>query len=304
MKQPTYHTTLPPQVRFDQKLPANAKLLYAEVKALCDQQGYCWASNQYLGSLYGVHRETISLWLRQLRERKLIRIQLIPEAGNQRRIYLNATDSELPQSYEKSQEEPGKTLTGPKDSSPPSCELIVPKSDPLLIEKYIDYNDRIHSDPLKNLSIDERKKKERNTPDGQWKNTPSNPPVAPHPPSWTRLPPSRSSPSVKFLKPLVKDAEDYMLSQPELCRDALTARAQALRFVNYYESNGWKVGRNAMQDWQAAANNWLLNAKDYADKVTGMPATGKSRNDVMSPDFDPYAPRLHSGGPKDYSIPL
>ena len=71
MTKPTYHTNLPPQVRFDGKLSANAKLLYGEIKALCDQQGYCWASNYYLATLYSVHKETVSLWLRQLRGRGL-----------------------------------------------------------------------------------------------------------------------------------------------------------------------------------------------------------------------------------------
>jgi hypothetical protein len=33
---------------------------------------------------------------------------------------------------------------------------------------------------------------------------------------------------------------------------------EAERFVNYYNSNGWKVGRNAMKDWKSAVYNWLL----------------------------------------------
>jgi len=35
----------------------------------------------------------------------------------------------------------------------------------------------------------------------------------------------------------------------------------ALRFYNYYESNGWRVGRNPMKDWKAAARNWLSKEK-------------------------------------------
>lgn len=27
-------------------------------------------------------------------------------------------------------------------------------------------------------------------------------------------------------------------------------------FISYYESNGWKVGRNPMKNWKAAARNW------------------------------------------------
>ena len=27
-------------------------------------------------------------------------------------------------------------------------------------------------------------------------------------------------------------------------------------FLNYYESNGWKVGKNPMKDWKAAVRTW------------------------------------------------
>jgi hypothetical protein len=38
------------------------------------------------------------------------------------------------------------------------------------------------------------------------------------------------------------------------------------RFFNYYEANGWRVGRNPMKNWRAAAANWIKNAKTYADQ--------------------------------------
>ena len=34
------------------------------------------------------------------------------------------------------------------------------------------------------------------------------------------------------------------------------------RFFNYYESNGWKVGRNAMKSWQAAVRSWQADRQD------------------------------------------
>jgi len=40
----------------------------------------------------------------------------------------------------------------------------------------------------------------------------------------------------------------------------------ALRFYNYYESNGWRVGRNPMKDWKAAARNWLSKDKPLVSK--------------------------------------
>ncbi len=37
--------------------------------------------------------------------------------------------------------------------------------------------------------------------------------------------------------------------------------SEAINFYEYYESNGWKVGRNAMKKWKLAANRWVRNAK-------------------------------------------
>lgn len=35
------------------------------------------------------------------------------------------------------------------------------------------------------------------------------------------------------------------------------------RFVDYYTSNGWKIGRNHMEDWRAAVRSW--NGKEKPD---------------------------------------
>ena len=41
-------------------------------------------------------------------------------------------------------------------------------------------------------------------------------------------------------------------------------KTEAQKFFNYYESNGWKVGKNPMKNWKAAANNWITNSNTYA----------------------------------------
>lgn len=38
---------------------------------------------------------------------------------------------------------------------------------------------------------------------------------------------------------------------------------EATRYWDYYTANGWKVGRNAMKDWKAAARNWVRNQTKY-----------------------------------------
>lgn len=41
---------------------------------------------------------------------------------------------------------------------------------------------------------------------------------------------------------------------------------EAQRFTDYYTANGWKVGRNPMKDWKAAARNWRKGWQDKQSK--------------------------------------
>ena len=36
------------------------------------------------------------------------------------------------------------------------------------------------------------------------------------------------------------------------------------RFVDYYTSNGWMVGKNKMKDWKAAVRTWEQKEKSYS----------------------------------------
>jgi hypothetical protein len=39
--------------------------------------------------------------------------------------------------------------------------------------------------------------------------------------------------------------------------------ADAEKYLNYYESNGWRVGRNPMKSWTAALSNWKASQGTY-----------------------------------------
>jgi hypothetical protein len=41
---------------------------------------------------------------------------------------------------------------------------------------------------------------------------------------------------------------------------------EAINFFEYYESNGWKVGKNPMKKWKLAANRWVRNARPNYQK--------------------------------------
>ena len=71
---PSYWAVLPAQVRYDPEIPANAKLLYAEISSLTDARGYCWASNAYFERLYDLSERTIVRLIRALEQAGYIRI--------------------------------------------------------------------------------------------------------------------------------------------------------------------------------------------------------------------------------------
>ncbi len=279
MKYPSYQINIPPEVRFDKTLLPNAKLLYGEIKALCDQQGYCWAGNNHLANLYGVKAKVVSRWINQLCKKGYLYVEIC--RGNQRKIFIN---SGLP---EKEAPSPSSVEGGyPKIEGGLSKSRV--DEGVHLINNFIDYNYRINSVPVNDLSTKkwrERKEKNSLSPDEKKGRTSSSPPVAPFPP------PKRSEAIKEFVKPSVKEVEAYMKNS-ELCQNSLPVQGQALRFVNHYDANGWKVGRNDMQNWQAAANNWLLNAKDFQKLKT-------NSNEPIQYSSGNTAPQ-----PKDYSIPL
>lgn len=72
----SYYAIIPANVRYDESLPPNAKLLYGEITALCNAEGYCWASNKYFADLYGVTQRTVANWLRDLNSKGYIKSEV------------------------------------------------------------------------------------------------------------------------------------------------------------------------------------------------------------------------------------
>lgn len=81
MDKPSYFAILTADVRYDKTLKPLARLLYAEITALCNQEGYCWAGNQYFADLYDVDKNTVSGWIGQLKTRGYINVQLEYKEG-------------------------------------------------------------------------------------------------------------------------------------------------------------------------------------------------------------------------------
>ena len=88
--QKNYYAIIPADVRYDKRLKPLARLLYGEITALCNEKGYCWASNSYFAELYEVSDITISRYISELKEYGYIKCiyDKTQENIDKRKIYI------------------------------------------------------------------------------------------------------------------------------------------------------------------------------------------------------------------------
>lgn len=67
-ERPGYYAIIPADVRYDDRIPANAKLLYGEISALIGRDGFCFASNQYFADIYGCTPVTVARLISSLED--------------------------------------------------------------------------------------------------------------------------------------------------------------------------------------------------------------------------------------------
>lgn len=85
---PGYWAVIPAPVRYDDRIPANAKLLFGEISALCDRKGFCWAKNDYFAELYGWAPTTVTRLISSLRDAGYLVVEMVPTSGgSERRIF-------------------------------------------------------------------------------------------------------------------------------------------------------------------------------------------------------------------------
>ncbi|WP_255575605.1 helix-turn-helix domain-containing protein [Caproiciproducens faecalis] len=77
----SYYAIIPANVRYDKSLSANAKLLYGEITALCNDKGYCWATNKYFSDLFGVSQKSVSNWISMLVSKGYLFVKMIYREG-------------------------------------------------------------------------------------------------------------------------------------------------------------------------------------------------------------------------------
>jgi len=197
-EKPNYYAILTSEVRYSKTLTPNAKLLYAEITALCNMNGKCTASTEYFCRLYEVSRVSIQKWLKNLEDNNHIRRVNIYKQGSKQ------IDTRVI------------TLV-----NTPSKEKLTDNT---------------------NINITNTNLTDSNT-------------------------------KVGFVKPTIIDIKEY-------CKERKN-NVDAETFFDFYESNGWKVGKNKMKNWKASVRTWE-----------------KSRNNKNNTN-DRTTPHFHQKG-KDY----
>lgn len=71
----------------------------------------------------------------------------------------------------------------------------------------------------------------------------------------------------RFVPPTVDEVRAYCLERKN--------SVDPERFIDYYQANGWRVGKNPMKDWRAAVRNWEKKE------------TGSRQSPTWQPDADP-----------------
>ena len=95
---PGYYAVIPADVRYDDRIPANAKLLYGEISALIGKDGFCFASNQYFADIYGCTCKSISRLISALEKNGYITLELEKDKTGQvvrRKLYLRVSVPEI-----------------------------------------------------------------------------------------------------------------------------------------------------------------------------------------------------------------
>lgn len=88
-----------------------------------------------------------------------------------------------------------------------------------------------------------------------------------------------------FKKPSIDDLKEY--------RNSISSKIDVMAFYDYYESNGWKVGKLPMVEWQAAFRNW--NRKQEREEIKQKPQSS-NQNQSSYTDTEESTKRARAMG--------
>lgn len=75
-EKPSYYAILEAEVRYDKNISSTAKLIYAEITALTQKEGYAWATNKYFADNFGISASQVSRIMSDLQSSGYVTIEI------------------------------------------------------------------------------------------------------------------------------------------------------------------------------------------------------------------------------------
>lgn len=217
MAKANYYAIIPANVRYDADLNANAKLLYGEIVALSDLEGICRETNTYFAELYSTDRRTIGRWISDLEEKGYIQTNTANRNTRIIKLQIGGYDKNVLGGYDKN-------VLGYDKNAEPIRHIKEREK-----EKY--QKEKNKETPLyNNIYINTNQKKEKEIPFDK----------------------SKGKEKDKKVCNVIPPTFEMVAAYCEERNNGIDAQ----KFIDFYESKGWLVGKSKMKNWQAAVRTW------------------------------------------------
>ena len=140
-RKPAYWAVLPASVRYDPELTPNAKLLYAEISALTNELGYCYATNAYFEINFEWSERTVIRLIKQLESKGYLSIVDGGGGSDERKIFAG--------------------LNPLTKLSPPPDKIVTPPLTKLSPPNNIDNNNNLNNENEENMNDNKINNKKR-----------------------------------------------------------------------------------------------------------------------------------------------
>lgn len=231
-----YYAIIPASVRYDLRLTANAKLLYGEITALCNDKGYCWARNAYFADLYGKTETSVSQWISSLVDCGYITRQLQYKEGTKQiqARYLKLVDNPMQEILP----------TSPRKLKEGTQENLIP------------YPRKLNDPTQENLIDNNTINTTSNITDNRGET--SSPALVEEVEQEVVV---IDEPEDKTVKRFVPPTLDEVI---EYCNRKGSGIDPSV-FWHHYEANGWRIGKNKMISWPKTIGSW--GAREKSNKA-------------------------------------
>ena len=234
---------IPKEIWLNERLSSTDKMLFAEINSLDGEDG-CFASNEYLAEFMHLKTRSIQDSLKRLKEEGLV----YQESFDGRARVLRTV---MPVRRAKKCTSDVQELQDVQKNASQTCKKM-----------HVSHN--VYNN-IYNNNIDDNIEKEI------YKEKEKEPIIEPE---------VVEAEEVKKEKSCAQKERSSSMKRPTL--DEVRAKimekgysVDAEAFWNYYESNGWKVGKNPMKKWESALVTWQKKEDEHKNRNYG---TGKKFN--------------------------